>query len=976
MRLVLKIALLLLVSRSSAQQFHFRRIGTSQGLPSSECYYVMQDSRGYMWFSTNAGLCKYNGSSFQYFSVSNGMPDNTIFEVFEDRKGRLWFNTVSGTIGYIKNDSITIVPANVALKKHLMNGQILIYGLTDEKNDIVISADRFYKLSEKSGFSDATPIEPPCDTCLFYVKDAKNGLYLIASNWKALPDFQRSKSSFNVEWKGRIYHCPMGPILNMAPDKCVMPLDNGDLLLSINNYLMLLNGQTAKHIEFPQRIIYMYSQPDGGLWIGLVKKGLYYYEDHDLTKEPVISLDGLSVSSVVRDYEGGIWASTLENGIYYSASTTVRDFLSIKGLDEKISSVSSYRNKVIIGNYEPAIFRLANGNAQKLPGFPIKLDSLSNPSHLGLTDAGDRVLLAGNPVLVTDTALSKFDPVFLKGRGISANLYNVSIGANGETFGINHSNIYRIRGQRQELAELLPARGRRVKASSKGLVYVGTVSGIYLYEKGMFSMPEWAAVLKNVKISFIEEDPTGNIWIGTEGKGLLIHDGKENRTIREQEGLASGICYALAFDEEGNAWLGTNKGISLIRTNGAISNFNTSDGLISNENFKLAICNSILYSGTPLGLCAVDITDELTNLTPPLVHIKKVLMNDSALLENGSGSFSHNQNNFHFTVDGLSYKSREGPRFLYRLLPIDTSWTASLVNEISYTTLPPGSYRFEVKALNNSGTPSSEPAVYSFTILKPFWLKWWFFLIVGLFAMLIVYTFIRSRLGSIQKREEEKTKVNTMIAEYQMTALRAQMNPHFIFNAINSIQNFILDKNTQEAYDYLAKFSKLIRLVLNNAQDQVLTLEKELEMLSLYVELEQLRFRNSFDFKLELNDDNDLPLQHIPAMLIQPFIENAIWHGIMPMEGSKKGKLLLAIKQEGTLLKITIEDNGIGRERSRQIKKSPEHKSLGMMLTGKRLELLNNQPESERASIHIVDMTNEKNEAAGTRVEIVVPLSD
>ena len=202
-------------------------------------------------------------------------------------------------------------------------------------------------------------------------------------------------------------------------------------------------------------------------------------------------------------------------------------------------------------------------------------------------------------------------------------------------------------------------------------------------------------------------------------------------------------------------------------------------------------------------------------------------------------------------------------------------------------------------------------------------------------------------------------------------ALSAQMSPHFTFNVINSIQSYVLQKQAHEAYTYLGRFSMLIRQVLNNARDSEITLSRELETIQLYVEMEQLRFENKFDFVIVINENIDPDGIEIPTMLIQPFIENAIWHGVMPLEEKRKGKIVIEIKPVGDCFQIIIEDNGIGRKNSRAIKKSPGHKSLGMSITQQRLDLLFGKEGDHSGKIIIHDLYDKEGEPCGTRVELL-----
>jgi LytS/YehU family sensor histidine kinase len=280
----------------------------------------------------------------------------------------------------------------------------------------------------------------------------------------------------------------------------------------------------------------------------------------------------------------------------------------------------------------------------------------------------------------------------------------------------------------------------------------------------------------------------------------------------------------------------------------------------------------------------------------------------------------------------------------------------------------------EVYGMNNNHVLSVAPAMYSFSIAKPFWLRWWFILLEVFSSAAIVFWFLRIRIKSIRKKEEEKAKFNTMILESQMTALRSQMNPHFIFNSINSIQNYILKENTEQAYNYLAKFSKLIRMVLNNSKENMLTLEQELSTLSLYVQLEQMRFDDAFDFSVDIAEEIDPRNYMLPGMLLQPFVENAIWHGIMPLEGKRQGKVIIKITSDPQSMFISIEDNGIGRGQSIQFHRPSTHKSIGMLLSENRLTILNASNSNKKYSFHVEDLLDANKLPIGTKVIITIPI--
>jgi LytS/YehU family sensor histidine kinase len=227
----------------------------------------------------------------------------------------------------------------------------------------------------------------------------------------------------------------------------------------------------------------------------------------------------------------------------------------------------------------------------------------------------------------------------------------------------------------------------------------------------------------------------------------------------------------------------------------------------------------------------------------------------------------------------------------------------------------------------------------------------------------------------IQNLENEKREnvLQQRTAELEMQALRAQMNPHFIFNCLNAINHFILVNEVNTASDYLTKFSRLIRIVLDNSFRKNISLSEELESLRLYIELEQIRFDHHFSYEILLTDVSDIDDIVIPPMLLQPFVENAIWHGLMYKDTN--GILSVELKKENEILICSITDNGIGRKRSSELQSalSVNKKSLGMNITASRLQLLN-EGLGNQISLQIIDLLDSVGQSAGTRVIIAIPI--
>nr|MBA2250242.1 histidine kinase [Chitinophagaceae bacterium] len=320
----------------------------------------------------------------------------------------------------------------------------------------------------------------------------------------------------------------------------------------------------------------------------------------------------------------------------------------------------------------------------------------------------------------------------------------------------------------------------------------------------------------------------------------------------------------------------------------------------------------------------------------------------------------------------------------YKLVGIDKGWVyAANRTTAYYTQLPPGKYNFFVKAINNDGLQG--PAMQLLTIvIIPAWYQTWWFKILGILVILsLVYIFYRQRIeeekakgfakSSVAELKQVKAEFEKQIAETEMVALRAQMNPHFIFNVLNSINKYILENDSVKASHYLTQFSRLIRQVLENSKSSRVPLEADLQALQLYIDMEKLRFGDKFITTIKVDKNIDQQFVQLPPLLIQPYVENAIWHGLM--QKTESGNLDITITQhQENILQVIIEDNGIGREKANELKSksATKHKSFGMQITRDRIDIVNMLFNIE-ATIQFEDL-HKNGKASGTRVTLNIPV--
>ncbi len=252
-------------------------------------------------------------------------------------------------------------------------------------------------------------------------------------------------------------------------------------------------------------------------------------------------------------------------------------------------------------------------------------------------------------------------------------------------------------------------------------------------------------------------------------------------------------------------------------------------------------------------------------------------------------------------------------------------------------------------------------------------------LLVTIIALLVIFLLRQKtkndKLLSVKNQEIKESNLKHEVSELEMKALRAQINPHFIFNSMNSINTMILEGDADGASHYLAKFSKLIRLILENSENNSVSLQNELAMLESYIQLENLRFKGRINYNIQVSETIDKENTNLPSMVLQPFVENAIWHGLMHKQSDVKGIINIAIAEEDDMLLCTIEDNGVGRDRAVKLEEKSilKTKSMGVQITENRLRLLNKNRSTKL--IQIIDLKDSYDKASGTRVDIRIPLN-
>jgi len=435
-------------------------------------------------------------------------------------------------------------------------------------------------------------------------------------------------------------------------------------------------------------------------------------------------------------------------------------------------------------------------------------------------------------------------------------------------------------------------------------------------------------------------------------------------------------------------WISTSKGLSHIVLNQNFEiefhrQYTVHDGLQSNAFNSYAgirLSTGELFFGGINGFNIFEPSSIRQNEYIPEVSISSFKIFDKEFdssrdfVNSGTIELNYQQNFFSFEMTALSFDHPEKNQYAYKLEGFDRETINNGTNRFaSYTNVPPGNYVLHIIASNNDGKWNWKGKKINIVIKPPYWKTKWFQLLLLTGAFSFIYYLYSRRVSQIRKLAEDETNINKQISAAQLTALRAQMNPHFIFNTLNAIQQLISESDKEKALNYLSKFSKLIRLVLQNSGNQTNSLADELIMLEYYLELESLRFTNKFTYHFSI--DHRIPKEStdIPTMLLQPYIENAVIHGLLNKKS--QGHLEITLELREQVLMCTIEDNGIGRQASGIINdsKSMHHESLGMKVTEERINMIQKSSNTQ-VEVEILDLKDTFGNPSGTKVIIKIPI--
>ncbi|MBR9920851.1 MAG: hypothetical protein GYB31_08425 [Bacteroidetes bacterium] len=955
------LVLFLIISfQSVGQDFFFRQYTIEDGLPTSNVYDIGQDKRGLLWFGTELGLTSFDGQTFRNYTMEDGLPNNTVAEISIDYRDRIWLYTFSDKISYLENGKGKIIEDEILANfrssyiQNSADSSIWIFRVNnldkgsgrpslriDQKGNMRLMPDyRATNMSRLFDLTDSVQLLANLHNFIYY-KDLH-----ATDSIDAGPGIS---NRYCVEFQNALI-CPSYNYL-----------DSRYFIYKFNPHSRkkstLLSGYESMFQDNLLQQVFV--DKNENLWLLLADKLLYFIMEGEEVVEVNELLNNKKPSSIFEDDEGSIWVSTEGDGVFQIVSPEI-GFLDV--------------NETLSGPLIRSMCTDSTGNIY-LGYTNGKIDVLSPDLKLQKT-------YSVGSARVVDIYLSR-DKIYVLTDNTFIRLYkdgNYKV-LSRFTQPLKHLNIkdddiylfsYNILKQQskdQDFIELDYPLNYRIYTShfiNDSTLWLGTTTGLYVYDLinesyiGLLH-PEIAADVRSI---VVQNDST--YWISTMGHGIFQYNisSQKLRSISREDGLPGNLCQDMIY-QDGYLWVGTSKGLCRInlRTN-QFDSFNSFHGLSSDQLMYLGISGNRLLAANEHGINSIPL-EIREQYDPPKFFIESVRVNSQRKEIDDLRELHHKQQNISIDLKGISLKSNGNIQYAYQLMGYDRSWVYSKSGQVNYSGLPPGKYTFTARAKGES-TYWSRPVSFSFVIATPWWKKGWFWILLGLALVSIIGLIV---LG-IYRGIKRSIQIRKKLVESQLTALRAQMNPHFMFNALSSIQEFINLNNPRKANDYLAHFASLIRKILENSGKEFIPFPEELEMLNLYLKLEKMRLYGELDYDIEVAPKIRPENLRIPSMVIQPYVENAVKHGLFHKKGPKKLQVQFEILDEDHLL-CTVIDNGIGRSRSGEIQANAQkrRKSYGTRVTQQRLALLNRYGAAP-LSVEFEDLES----PSGTIVRLIIPV--
>lgn len=961
-----------------AQTFPSKNISVNDGLPSNGIKCFFKDSRGLMWIGTDAGLCSYDGTTFKVFNETNGLKHDKIWSIVEDDKQNLWIslyrkglakydgkkftyydkkdglvNNSIRKIHYSKKYKCLILATEDGLSlfdgKHFKSfiqktqvNRFQVVGIDESEENIFITVayDAVYSLIINPDIQKSTLKKNFTPSILCYSSYVNGNVYLAGSSNQQLL-VKNLKTNFETK-----IPCPI--LWDFASDESNTIYGAAWNVINPKGGLFKYENKKLTNITAEARITskalwcLFFDKETQQLWVGSNDKGIFCIDLSNRMQffEPsFFGLKELQIQELYNDAKNNTWIGAKDNIIILDKDLRYRIF-DIPTIWKKLSA---YFKQKGMSQKEEAVFNVykARGGFTSFNIVPDNKGNIWVNTTLGVIcfDKNYEILFyfysdGGHLVFNKEDKAyygGMYDDVFF--------MQNKFDWTQQIRYSIQNPSI--------------PSEITKIVKEGNRIWFATNSRGLFLLQNGIFSSLNSKGFFKENNITDLTINDKGQLVIGTNSGSVYITKWKNNKldilNIFKPNKEIQGASVSFVEQSKGTYFIGTNKGINVVQNNKFVKLINQSEGLKDVQfNDCIKDKNGNLWVATNNGLIKLNVNEFVKkeetknsklNITSIKINGKSNAKMDSMMrwgtYQGNTIQFNYDENDVEINFNSNNSFNANKNLFRYKVVGLSSIWSDfETIGRIQLLGIPSGNYKVLLEGKNIGTGAVFSPVTFNLTIIPPFWKTWWF--ISGSLLLISVVSFFlyKKRISSIKTQERAKAAIQKRMVETKMEALQSQMNPHFIFNAMNSIQNYIIDNHIDDALMYMGEFSKLIRQTLYNSSKQRITLTSELHYLQSYITLENMRFKNKVQFELHVDADIDLFETEIPPMLLQPFIENVFVHAFD--SNSINPSLFLSLKQMDDFLLCEIKDNGKGIPRE-SLKEG--YTSKGIKLAKERIAL-------------------------------------
>lgn len=936
--------------------FHYT---SEDGLPTNEIYSILQDQKGFIWIGCDVGLFKFDGINYTNYKATS-QKSKSLTGLTSSSSGRIYSFSFKGQLFYVENDSVIELKHTFGKISSIICDNSSNLWVTHH-NGIAVYNEINKKWTTYTDFNGNKNKEFLYTNSVMVNKS--NEVWFLSND--AICKFKNELlNHYPFQFTDKKLSSGNFILENKKTGVWIFNTTNAIVYKLVENEFQPIKSNKLRQALINRKITRVIELEDNSLWI-CTYNGIVIYKP--AIDEVTILYPNFSFSDCIVDREHNYWLTTLQNGI-----------IRIPNLTYKVWNSEN------------------NGLSHDMVS---KLIAHNNTIYLATVDGYIGVLNTQNNDIKTFEASVKGDIQQLYFDSLTQHLF---YSINNDLYQISEENTKKVNSNIPPLKYLLKVNDNYILATSFGTYHIKNItdklvldtltvdwSRMLTFDKNdqklwittnngllkyAFENQQWKlkkTFLNQVQIlsTTIDKSTSTKFVVNFQGK-LFSIDAKDK--IQEIAELPSAVLANKITYHHQKIYAATNHGLWVFDLERKTWNtLNKLSGLASDNLQEIVVHQKSIWLATGNGLQKIPI-DFDTKQTIGKVYLKKLFINGNSEVPLADNLQLNYNQSLGFHLEGCHFLSNGKYQFAYRIKTIDTNWISypGNIEKIELLNLPTGPFELEIKLIDYFGNDSENTIVLNGFVNPPFWQKWWFYLIISVVVFLASYIGFQYRIKLLKNKQNKQIEHINLKNELRLTqqaALKSQMNPHFLFNVLNSIKGFIYENDKKNASLYLSNFSDLVRKVLEMSSLQYVSLEEELEVLTLYIKLESMLLEQDFSFSIAVDEKMNSSAINIPALIIQPYVENAFKHGLRHKNGEKHLQINITLEND-TLLKIEIIDNGVGRKNSNKINEQTFAKpqSFATSANEKRIALLNHEKKNF-VGVEVIDLL-ENNQAKGTKI--------